>query len=142
MNINAVRSSTIKSIQKVSFKSNNDSSFTKPQAPDEFVSEQNAQKKKKKNNIWTFVVTGAIILALITDIIVEHKIRVEEKAKKEAIQKEKELIEKLKKEAEEKAKKLEEEIEKQKDALEKTKGNGNSGNSSGIPEVNVEPPKS
>lgn len=143
MNINAVNS-TIKSIQKISFKSsNNQAVINKQQLSDEFVSEQNApQKKKKKKNIWTYVAIGALILALVADIVVEHKIRVEEKAKKEAIQKEKELAEKLKKEAEEKAKKLEEEIKKQKEAIEKANKSGKSGSDSDVPDINIEPPKS
>ena len=142
MNINAINS-TIKSIQKISFKSsNNQTVINKQQLSDEFVSEQNTQNKKKKKNIWTSVAIGALILALVADIAVEHKIRVEEKAKKEAIQKEKELAEKLKKEAEEKAKKLEEEIKKQKEALEKAKKNGKSSGDSDIPDINIEPPKS
>ena len=142
MNINAINS-TIKSIQKISFKSsNNQTVINKQQLSDEFVSEQNTQNKKKKKNIWTYVAIGALILALVADIVVEHKIRVEEKAKKEAIQKEKELAEKLKKEAEEKAKKLEEEIKKQKEALEKAKKNGKSSGDSDIPDINIEPPKS
>lgn len=138
MNINAVNS-TIKSIQKISFKSsNNQAVINKQQLSDEFVSEQNApQKKKKKKNIWTYVAIGALILALVTDIAVEHKIRVEEKAKKEAIQKEKELAEMLKKEAEEKAKKLEEEIKKQKKAIEKANKSGKSGRDSDVPDINI-----
>lgn len=142
MNINAVNS-TIKSIQKISFKSsNNQTVINKQQLSDEFVSEQNTQNKKKKKNIWTYVAIGALILALVADIVVEHKIRVEEKAKKEAIQKEKELAEKLKKEAEEKAKKLEEEIKKQKEAIEKANKSGKSGSDSDVPDINIEPPKS
>lgn len=137
MNINAVNS-TIKSIQKISFKSSNEQTVSSKQPiADEFISEQNAQKKKKKNNIWTSVAIVALILALVADIVVEHKIRVEEKAKKEAIQKEKELAEKLKKEAEEKAKKLEEEIKKQKEAIEKAKKSGKPGGGSNVPEINI-----
>lgn len=137
MNINAVNS-TIKSIQKVSFKSSNNQSVNNiKQAPDEFVSEQNIQKKKKKKNFWASVAIGALALALVADIVVEHKIRVEEKAKKEALQKEKELAEKLKKEAEEKAKQLEEEIKKQKEALKKAKKGEKSGGDSDIPDINI-----
>ena len=46
MNINEVNS-TIKSIQKISFKSGNNTVSNKKTISDEFVSEQDAKKKKQ-----------------------------------------------------------------------------------------------
>lgn len=138
MNINAINSK-IESIREIAFKSsNNQAGISKQQASDEFILERNVQNKKKNKNIWSYVATTALVSALIADIVVEHKIRVEEKAKKEAIQKEKELFEKLKNEAEEKAKKLEEEIKKQKEALENARKKEGT---AGVPNINIEPPK-
>ena len=75
------------------------------------VQDNNSAQQKKKNNAWKYLTAAALFLALIADIIVERKARMDEKAKFEALKNEKELMEQMFKEAEQKSKKLEDDME-------------------------------
>lgn len=75
------------------------------------VQDNNSAQQKKKNNTWKYLTAAALFLALIADIIVERKARMDEKAKFEALKNEKELMEQMFKEAEQKSKKLEDDME-------------------------------
>ena len=84
----------------------------------------NKKTTKKEKKIWKYITIGSLILALVTDIIVERKIRIDDKAKIEALKKEKELANKLIKDLEEQSKKLEEEINKLIQKLDSDRNNG------------------
>ncbi len=67
--------------------------------------------QEKKNNTWKYITGGLLFFAMIGDIIAERKIRLEDKAKLEALKNEKELLNKMFKEADEKSRKLEDDME-------------------------------
>ncbi len=117
-----------------SFKSSNihKSNETTPQKS---VNNSDDKKQGGKQKLWKYVSFGALILALIADIVVEHKIRVE----KQRIDAEKELADKLIKDLQEQSKKLDEEIKKQKELINKLKQNSNNCDSKDIPEIDVDP---
>lgn len=98
----------------------------------------NKKTTKKEKKIWKYITIGSLILALVTDIIVERKIRIDDKAKIEALKKEKELANKLIKDLEEQSKKLEEEINKQKKTIKNIKKEGQENNNSKPPRIDVE----
>ena len=112
-----------------------------PQAKDEYTTDKNKQTNTKTKNLWKYIAIGSFILALITDIIVERKIRIDDKAKIETLKKEKELADKLIKDLEEQSKKLEEEIKKQKEAIKNIKKEGQGNNNSKPPGIDVESTK-
>lgn len=103
--------------------------------------EHTTDKNKQASNLWKYITIGSFILALITDIIVERRIRLDDKAKIETLKKEKELADKLTKDLEEQAKKLEEEINKQKEAIKKIKKEGQENNNPKTPRIDVESTK-
>lgn len=117
-----------------SFKSSNihKSNETTPQKS---VNNSDDKKQGGKQKLWKYVSFGALILALIADIVVEHKIRVE----KQRIDAEKELADKFIKDLQEQSKKLDEEIKKQKELINKLKQNSNNCDSKDIPEIDVDP---
>lgn len=108
--------------KKVSFKLNNTNSNMTTMPQDEFVTKTNYQEKKKKTNTWKNIIVGLSIIVLITDVIIERKLRIEEKAQK----KEKELLEESIKKLKEEAKKLEEQIQKKRDEISNLKNENNS----------------
>ncbi len=90
--------------------------LNQPVEQDELNTQNN---KKKKKQVWTYLAIGTLILALITDIIIEHNLRMTEKAQK----KEKELLEESIKKLKEESKKLEEQIQKKKNEINDLKNN-------------------
>lgn len=115
---------------KITFKSNNvrEAMQNKP------ANNANNKKPREKQNLWKYVSIGALIVALIADIIVEHKIRIENKN----IKKEKELTDKFIKDLQEQSKNLEKEIKKQKEQIDNLKQGGNNSNKK-APDINVDP---
>lgn len=86
-------------------------------------------KEKKSKNSWKLALAGIAFLALVTDIVIERKLRLEEKAKAEALKNEKEYLDKLFKESEEKSKNLEDNLEAIGKLVESLKSEPNSNNS-------------
>lgn len=107
--------------KKVSFKLNTTTSNITTIQQDEFVTKNNYQAKKKKTNVWKNIIVGLSIIVLITDIIIERKLRIEEKAQK----KEKELLEESIKKLKEESKKMEEQIQKKRDEISSLKNKNN-----------------
>ena len=86
-------------------------------------------KEKKSKSSWKLALAGITFLALVTDIVIERKLRLEEKAKAEALKNEKEYLDKLFKESEEKSKNLEDNLEAIGKLVESLKSEPNSNNS-------------
>lgn len=125
--------------KKFSFKMNNTKSNTETLKRDEYVSNANNQEKKKKNSTWKNILLVLLIITLITDIIIEHKARMEEKAQKI----EKELLEESIKKLKDESKKLEEQIQKTKDEINNLKNQSNTTSpKNNQPKIDPEAPKS
>ena len=106
---------------------------------DEFIQSKDKPIKKEEKKMWKYIAAGAFILALIADIIVERKIRVDDKAKIDALKKDKELTNKIIKDLEEQSKKLEDEINKQKEIINQLKNGGKDNNNNKPPKIDVDP---
>lgn len=86
-------------------------------------------ERKKSKDFWKLALAGITFIALVADIIVEHKLRLKEKAKAEALKNEKEYLDKLFKESKEESKNIEDSLDAIDKLVESLKSKPNSNNS-------------